>query len=165
MKVDKEAGFREFVATRQTALVRTGRLLTGDWSSGEDLVQAALVKTYLAWPKIKDKDAVEAYVRKTMARLAVSWSRKRSSTEQPTAEPPDRPVSYPDPVADDDPLWRAVRTLPPGQRAVLVLRFHADLSEADTAAALGVTVGTVKSQAARALTTLRGKLTVPEVTR
>ena len=165
MKADNEARFREFVATRQSALVRTGRLLTGDWASGEDLVQAALVKTYLAWPRIKDQDAVEGYVRKTMARLAISWSRKKSWGERVTAQPPDRAVSDPDPAGADDPLWRAVRTLPPGQRAVLVLRFHADLSEADTAAELGISVGTVKSQTARALAALRGRLTVTEVTR
>lgn len=164
MKGEDEARFREFVAQRQPALVRTARLLTGDWASGEDLVQAALIKTYLAWSRIEDKGAVEGYVRKTMARLAISWARRRSWSERPTAEPPDRAVTDPDRAADDDPLWRAVRALPPRQRAVLVLRFHADLSEADTAAELGISVGTVKSQTSRAIAALRGRLTVAEVT-
>lgn len=151
--------FREFVAARQAALLSTASLLAGDWASGEDLLQTALTKTYLAWPRIRDKAAVEAYVRKTMARTAISWWRRRWRAEQPTAEPPEVVVRDHSERSDDrDLVWQALRTLPPAQRAVLVLRFHADFTEAQAAEALGVSVGTIKSQTSRALAKLRTHL-------
>lgn len=159
MRGETDAQFREFVAARQGALLSTACLLAGDWASGEDLLQTALTKTYLAWPRIRDKGAVEAYVRKTMTRTAISWWRRRWRAEQPTAEPPDIVVRDPSELADDrDLVLQALRTLPAAQRAVLVLRFHADLTEAQTAELLGVSVGTVKSQTSRGLAKLRARL-------
>jgi RNA polymerase sigma-70 factor (sigma-E family) len=159
VRADTDAQFREFVAARQAALLSTACLLAGDWASGEDLLQTALTKTYLAWPRIRDKAAVEAYVRKTMTRTAISWWRRRWKAEQPTAEPPEVVVRDHTELTDNrDLVLQALRTLPAAQRAVLVLRFHADLTEAQAADALGITVGTVKSQTSRALAKLRVQL-------
>jgi len=157
MRADAEAEFRRFVAGRSPALLRTAYLLVGgDWALAEDLLQAALVKTYLAWGRIEDRGAVERYVRRTMATTATSWWRRRWTGEQPTAELPERTGrdEYA-PVLDRQSLWAALRRLPRRQRAVIVLRFFEDLSEAETAAMLGTTVGTVKSQTWRALARLR----------
>lgn len=165
MRAETDAQFREFVATHQAALLSTACLLAGDWASGEDLLQTALTKTYLAWPRIRDRGAAAAYVRKVMARTAMTWWRRRWRAERPTAEPPDVPVGDHTEHADNrDLLWHALRTLPVGQRAVLILRFHADLTEAQAAESLGISVGTVKSQTSRALAKLRGQLERSELT-
>ncbi|SDI33304.1 RNA polymerase sigma-70 factor, sigma-E family [Actinokineospora alba] len=154
-----EEKFHEFVATRRAALLRTACLLSGDWASAEDLVQTTLTKTYLAWERIKDHDAADAYVRKIMVNTATSWWRRRWRGEQPTEVLPE--IVQPDFAecsALSQDLWAEVRKLPARQRAVVVLRFHDDLSEAATAAALGVTVGTVKSQTSRAISALRDRV-------
>lgn len=159
MGAETDAQFREFVAAHQAALLSTACLLAGDWASGEDLLQTALTKTYLAWPRIRDRGAASAYVRKVMARTAITWWRRRWRAERPTAEPPDVPVRDHTEHSDNrNLLWHALRTLPDGQRAVLVLRFHADLTEAQAAESLGISVGTVKSQTSRALAKLRSQL-------
>jgi RNA polymerase sigma-70 factor (ECF subfamily) len=164
VRAEAEAQFREFVTGNQAALLSTACLLAGDWASGEDLLQTALTKTYLAWPRIRDRAAAVAYVRRVMSRTAITWWRRRWRAEWPTADPPERPVGDDTGLADDrDLVWQAVRRLPPGQRAVLVLRFHADLTEAQTADTLGISVGTVKSQTARALARLRAALGEPAV--
>ncbi len=155
-----EPRFREFVANRQQALLRTAYLLTGDWGTAEDLVQTALTKTYLARHRIRDTDSVEAYVRATMVTTSTSWWRRRWHGERPTGHLPD-PVSENDRTAeyaDRDELWRHVLNLPARQRAVLVLRYYEDLTEAETARLLGVSVGTVKSQTARSVQALRAAL-------
>ncbi len=151
--------YRTFVATRYPALLRTAYLLSGDWSTAEDLLQTALAKTYLAWPRIRSSGAVETYVRRVLVNTATSWWRRRWHGERPTADMPERPS--PDRVAESverQVLWTYVRTLPARQRAVLVLRYYEDLTEVETARLLGVSVGTVKSQASRALATLRKRL-------
>jgi RNA polymerase sigma-70 factor (sigma-E family) len=157
MSAQTDAEFREFVAGRSHALLRTSYLLVGgDWALAEDLLQAALLKTYLNWARIRDKEAVEAYVRATLATTATSWWRRRWHGERATAELPE--TSGPDHAAgidDRDALWRMVRRLPPRQRAVLVLRFYEDYSEAETARTLGLSPGTVKSHTSRALASLR----------
>lgn len=155
-----EADFRQFVAARSAALLRTAYLLVGDWAHAEDVLQTALTKTYLAWRRLGTIDAVEPYARKVLVTTATSWWRRRWHGERPTEILPDRAVG-PDRYeeqAERDALWRHVRCLPARQRAVLVLRFYEDMSEADIAAALGVTLGTVKSQCARALAALRTRL-------
>ena len=160
MRADAEAEFRRFVAGRSPALLRTAYLLVGgDWALAEDLLQAALVKTYLAWGRIEDRGAVERYVRRTMATTATSWWRRRWTGERATAVLPEVASADRTGLVDEqDALWRLVRELPPRQRAVLVLRFYEDLSEADTARTLGLSVGTVKSHTSRALATLRAAL-------
>lgn len=155
--VDDEQEFRRFVAARQDALLRTAFLLTGSWHAGEDLLQASLIKTYLAWPRIRDKALAERYVRTTMSRTAISWWRRRWHDERATADLPELPVHDESPE-DRDEVWRALATLPVRQRAVLVLRFYEDLSEAEIADVLGCSAGSVKSHASRGLKALRTRL-------
>jgi RNA polymerase sigma-70 factor (sigma-E family) len=160
MNADAEAEFREFVAGRSPALLRSAYLLVGgDWALAEDLLQAALIKTYLAWGRINDPGARERYVRTTLATTATSWWRRRWHGERATAVLPETAsLDRADLVDDRDALWSLVRALPARQRAVLVLRFYEDFSEADTARTLGLSVGTVKSHTSRALASLRAVL-------
>jgi RNA polymerase sigma-70 factor (sigma-E family) len=155
--VDTE--FRQFVAARSAALLRTAYLLVGDWAHAEDVLQNALTKTYLAWRRLGEFEAVDAYARRVLVTTATSWWRRRWHGERPTAVMPERIT--PDAIDEHierQALWRHVQKLPSRQRAVLVLRFYEDLTEAETARVLGVAVGTVKSQCARALGTLRNSL-------
>jgi RNA polymerase sigma-70 factor (ECF subfamily) len=154
--IDEE--FRAFVAARSAALLRTAYLLAGDWASAEDLLQIALTKTYLAWRRLGRIEAVEPYTRRVLVNSATSWWRRRWHGERPTEVLPERAVTDEDERLERDLLWRHVFALPARQRAVLVLRFYEDLSEVDTAGLLGVSVGTVKSQCARALSALRTRL-------
>jgi RNA polymerase sigma-70 factor (sigma-E family) len=146
-------GFDEFVATRSQALLRTAYLLTGDHGRAEDLLQTALAKSWFAWGRIDGPP--EPYVRRILATTYATWWRRKWRGERPTGELPDRPGPAGPAVEDRDVLWRALGRLPRRQRAVVVLRYWEDLSEAQTAAALGISTGTVKSQAARALAALR----------
>jgi RNA polymerase sigma-70 factor (sigma-E family) len=155
--VDDE--FREFVAARSTALLRTAFLLAGDWATAEDLLQTALTKTYLAWRRLGHIEAIEPYARRVLVNTATSWWRRRWHGERPTEVLPEHATADGlDERLERDALWQHVRALPTRQRAVLVLRFYEDQSEADTARLLGVTVGTVKSQCSRALQALRLRL-------
>jgi RNA polymerase sigma-70 factor (sigma-E family) len=154
-----EDEFREFVAARSGALLRTAYLLAGDWATAEDLLQTALTKTYLAWKRLGEIEAVEPYTRRVLVNTATSWWRRRWHGERPTEVIPERPgPDRHEEAVERDALWQYVRALPPRQRAVLVLRFYEDLSEAQTADLLDISVGTVKSQTARALATLRQRL-------
>jgi RNA polymerase sigma-70 factor (sigma-E family) len=138
-------------------LVRTAYLLTGDRGHAEDMVQTALLRTARRWSSARREP--EAYARRVVVNLAKD--RWRTLRRRPDEAPLDHDVPIPvrDGVADRDQLLRAARLLPAGQRAVLVLRYFDDLSVADTAAALGCSTGTVKSQTARALERLRAALT------
>jgi RNA polymerase sigma-70 factor (sigma-E family) len=154
-----EEEFREFVAARSGALLRTAYLLAGDWATAEDLLQTALTKTYLAWKRLGEIEAVEPYARRVLVNTATSWWRRRWHGEKPTEVLPER--AAPDQLDEQlerDVLWRHVKALPARQRAVLVLRFYEDMSEAQTAALLNISAGTVKSQTSRALATLRNRL-------
>ena len=147
--------FEAFVAGRGAALQRTAYLLCGDWALAEDLLQTALARVYPRWNRIIRDDA-EAYVRKVIVNTWSSWWRRKWRGETPTDQLPEHATT--DPYADADrrdALRLALGRLPAKQRAVVVLRFHEDMSEAQVAAALGVSVGTVKSQASKALTKLR----------
>lgn len=153
MDQDSEHAFATFVAARRRALLRTAWLLTGDWHLAEDLLQAALAKTYLAWARV---DEPEAYVRRVLVTTYATWWRRRWHGERPSDDMPERRARDQYGEADlRDQVQRVLRELPRRQRAVVVLRYFDDLSEADTAAALGCSVGTVKSQAARALARMR----------
>lgn len=154
-----EEEFREFVAARSSALLRTAYLLAGDWSTAEDLLQTALTKTYLAWKRLGRIEAIEPYTRRVLVNTATSWWRRRWHGERPTEVLPERPgPDRHEEALERDLLWRHVRALPVRQRAVLVLRYYEDLSEAQTAELLDISPGTVKSQTARALSTLRKRL-------
>ena len=146
----------EFDAWAQVAgsrLHRAAYLLTGDWTSAEDLVQHALLA---AWRRFDELEAPEAFARTVVARGAASWWRRRWRGELPHGRVPETGGADPWGSVDTaETIRRALLTLPPRQRAVVVLRFLDDLSEADTAAALGWPVGTVKSTCARAVTALR----------
>lgn len=150
-----EAGFRQFVAGRQHGLLRTAWLLTGDWSSAEDLVQTTLLKVWTRWPRVGDGSNVDGYARTVMLSIYLGWRRRRWTGEHPTALLPERPAPAATSHEEHQVLVDAVRSLPPRQRAVIVLRYLDDLTERDTAAALGCSVGTIKSQTAKALATLR----------
>lgn len=150
--------FDDFVATRSTRLLRTAYLLTHDRALAEDLVQTSLAKAWFAWARIDGQP--DAYVRRVMVNTYSSWWRRRWNGEQATADLPERAAAAghrPEDVRVDDrtDLWRALARLPRRQRAVVVLRFYEDLSEIETAEILQCSVGTVKSQASRALAKLR----------
>ena len=148
-------GFDAYVAARSTSLLRTAYLLTHDRGLAEDLVQTALSKAWFAWSRIEGTP--DAYVRRIMVNTYATWWRRKWRGEEPTEQLPERTAGDGGAGALDDrtDLWRAIGRLPRRQRAVVVLRFYEDLSEADTAALLGCSVGTVKSQLSRALAKLR----------
>jgi RNA polymerase sigma-70 factor (sigma-E family) len=139
-----------FARERFTALLRFGVLLTGNRHDAEDLVQTALLRTALRWRSVQDP---EPYVRRAMVRLHVNW-RTRVRARMSAQPAPELPVSDGD-TETRLVLWQVLADLPPRQRAVLVLRYYEDLSEAEIAETLGVTRGTVKSTAARGLARLR----------
>ncbi|MEV4809709.1 SigE family RNA polymerase sigma factor [Micromonospora avicenniae] len=154
-----EEEFRDFVAARSAALLRTAYLLAGDWATAEDLLQTALTKTYLAWRRLGGIEAVEPYARRVLVNTSTSWWRRRWHGERPTDVLPEHAgTDEIERQLDRDLLWRHLRALPTRQRAVLVLRFYEDMSEAQTAALLGISTGTVKSQTSRALATLRQRM-------
>ncbi|MDG4793552.1 SigE family RNA polymerase sigma factor [Micromonospora sp. WMMD1082] len=158
-----EEEFRDFVTARSGALLRTAYLLTGDWGIAEDLLQTALTKTYLAWKRLGRIEAIEPYARRVMVNTSTSWWRRRWHGERPTEVLPERAAADEiEQQLDRDVLWRHLRALPARQRAVLVLRFYEDMSEAQTAALLGISPGTVKSQTFRALATLRRRMGAEE---
>ena len=153
--VGDEQQFAEFVSARMPAVLRWAHLLTGDRGRAEDLVQHAFAATYRHWRRIEPAGA-EAYVRRAVLNAHLSWWRRGWRSEQPVAEPPER--AGPDRTGDvdeRDAMWAALAGLPPRQRAVLVLRYYEDLSEAEIARVLDVSPGTVKSQAAKGIARLR----------
>jgi RNA polymerase sigma-70 factor (sigma-E family) len=149
--------FRDYVAGRSSRLLKTAWLLTGDWHLAEDLLQTALAKTSLAWHRIEHWESVDAYVRRALVTTYATWWRRKWRGETPTVELPES-LDARDAYNEID-LRESVRhaliELPARQRAVVVLRYFEDLSEADTAAALGCSVGAVKSHSSRALARLR----------
>ncbi|MFI0451654.1 SigE family RNA polymerase sigma factor [Actinomadura sp. 6N118] len=159
-----DAEFRDWAGARLPALLRYAHLLTGDPHRAEDVVQTALTRTLLAWSRVHRKDDPEGYVRRTILRLVIN-DQRRSWREHLTASPPEPPPPRP---AEPEERWAmraALATLPPRQRAVLVLRYYEDMSEVQIAEALGCSPGTVKSQASKALAKLRVHPNVTEVTR
>jgi RNA polymerase sigma-70 factor (sigma-E family) len=152
--------FRDYVVARSPALLRTAYLLTGDRGEAEDLLQEALFRLSRAWRRVSESMSLDAYVRRTMVNLCISrWRRRRIRTVTVAAVPEHwHGADDAARVSDRDEIWRALASVPPRMRAVLVLRFYEDLSEAETAAVLGCAVGTVKSQTARGLVKLRNAL-------
>lgn len=152
----REAEFTAYMQARQAALLRTAFLLTGDAHTAEDVVATALAKLYLAWDKVRDRESVDGYVRRIIANETTSlwrrpWRRREVAAEAlPEAA---RADTYDEGRAAA--VWSAVSSLPRRQRAVVVLRYYEELSEAEIADVLGISRGTVKSQASRALATLR----------
>jgi len=148
--------FDAYVRTHGQALCRAAFLLTGDRHLAEDLVQTALAKVAVRWTRVIDKGDPTPYVRTVIVRTAIAWRRRRWRGEVPTSplpEPADNEhITF---VDRRERLHRALLLVPPRQRAALVLRFYEDLTEADTARAMGCSIGTVKSQTAKGLARLR----------
>jgi RNA polymerase sigma-70 factor (sigma-E family) len=150
--VAEESEFDVFVADRSPALLRSAYLLVQDEGLAEDLLQTALTKAWFAWRRIEDP---EAYVRRIMVTTSASWWRRRWNGETPTDTPEVLGTTRADEPAHAQDLWTAIGRLPRRQRAVVVLRFLEDRTEVDTAFLMGCSVGTVKSQCAKALAKLR----------
>ncbi|WP_327354743.1 SigE family RNA polymerase sigma factor [Streptomyces sp. NBC_01304] len=162
MNPGDEGDFEAFVAARGPRLLRVAWLLTGDAHLAEDLLQTVLARVWPKWHGIAE-DHPEAYIRKALVHTHSSWWRRRWRGEVPHGELPDKIGSF-DAYAGVDleqSLASAIRGLPVRQRAVVVLRYFEDLSVEETAATLGCAPGTVKSQSAKALRTLRGVLPAP----
>ena len=150
-------GFRHFVMTRSPGLVRAAWLLTGDLASAEDLVQTALAKVWSRWAQVDRQDAPEAYVRRVMMSTFLTWNRRRWHTELSVGDLPDTVEARND-LHEVELRWsvaQALRSLPRRQRAVIVLRYFEDLTEVQVAQVLSCSVGTVKSQNAKAIKKLR----------
>ena len=149
--------FIDYVRVRGGALLRSALSLTGNnRADAEDLVQSTLVKTYLSLDKISDPAALDTYIRRVMVNTHISGWRRRRVDEYPTDELPEEPAA--DPVPDrelHEVVRRAIDRLPRRMRAAVLLRYYDDMSEPEVAAALGVSVGTVKSTVARAMAKLR----------
>ncbi|WP_193609495.1 SigE family RNA polymerase sigma factor [Nocardioides lijunqiniae] len=156
---DRDAEFTAYLEARQARLLRTAYLLTGDRHQAEDVLQTSLAKLYLAWDKVRDRDSVDAYVRRIMVNENNSlWRRGWKRREHATEVVPDREVSDTYDEGLSAALWEVVQTLPRKARAVVVLRYYEQLTEAETADILGISVGTVKSQCSRAIATLRDRV-------
>jgi RNA polymerase sigma-70 factor (sigma-E family) len=152
------AEFDEFIRTRGDALLRYGYVLAGNSEDAADLVQEALARLGDAWPRVRKKDSPEGYVRTIMVRLHINAWRRRRREDLVAAVPESGRV---DQYGDAD-LWAELQELPRKMRAVLVLRYYEDLPDAEIARILGVSRGTVRSQAARALDKLRIKRVLQE---
>jgi RNA polymerase sigma-70 factor (sigma-E family) len=166
MRRDDEDRFREFATQQAAPLRRCAYLFCGDWHLAEDLMQTTLVKIYRSWHRVTARDSMGAYARTVLLRTWLDEKRRPwRRSEVGHADVPDRSDGSPEP--DDEAVlsWqrnlvhRALLKVPPRQRAVLVLRYFDDLSIAQTAAVMGCTEGTVKSQAARGLANLRTAMT------
>ncbi len=146
MQQDQEEAFARFVRAHSASLFRTAYLMTGDYHRAEDLLQTSLVKVYQRWPRVAQMGAPVAYTRTVLVNQTTSWWRRRSSRETPQPLPDQATWSGGvDHVEEHHRVWAAVLTLPPRQRAVIVLRYYEDLSEAQIADTLGISPGTVKS--------------------
>jgi RNA polymerase sigma-70 factor (sigma-E family) len=155
-----EREFAEYFRARRDAVRRTAYLLCGDWHRADDHAQSAFVALHRHWHKIRDKGALDAWMRRTLVRAAIDESRRPWRRERVTAVDLDTAgvPSASDAVATRHVLVDGLRSVPPRQRAVLVLRYLEGLDVAGTAAALGCTEGTVKSQTAHGLAALRATL-------
>jgi RNA polymerase sigma-70 factor (sigma-E family) len=157
---DKDADFAAYLAARQASLLRTAYLLTGNRHDAEDLTQTAFAKLYLAWDKVRDQGSIDGYVRRILVNEHNSlwrraWKRREHPQDDTLLARGAGAVSDEYDEGRGSALWDLVQTLPRKARAVVVLRYYEEMTEAETAEVLGITVGTVKSQTSRALATLR----------
>jgi RNA polymerase sigma-70 factor (sigma-E family) len=155
---ERDAEFSEFVRARRTQLRRIAYACCGDWHRADDLVQTALVKLYVAWPRVRHDGREEAYARTIIVRAHIDegrrpWRRERSGTVGEAA------ATAPLPVEERDALFEALQSLPPMQRKTVLLRHWLGLSVAETAAELRIGEGTVKSHTSRGLAALQSVLT------
>lgn len=155
MDAPADAEFTEFMLGCWPRLVRLGFALTGDRGLGEDLAQTALAKAYASWPLVARAGDPDAYVRKIVVNACRDGFRRRRVDEVLTNSLPDVMTSDMASLEQRSALFAALMRLPAGQRAIVVLRYWLDLTETETAATVGCSVGNVKSQASRALAKLR----------
>jgi len=159
LRSSRDVAFEAWLVAREPALQRTAHLLTGNVHTAQDLVQDTLAKMYLSWEKIRDRGSVDAYARRVLLNeFRTAWRRPLRRYEQVSDDVPDLPARAEEYDGLHEAVWRFVCSLPPKQRAVVVLRFYEQLTEAEIAELMGISVGTVKSQSSRALTALRGAL-------
>jgi RNA polymerase sigma-70 factor (sigma-E family) len=160
------AAFEEYVRARGSQLIRTAYLLTGDPHTAEDLVQNALASVLTSWRRLREVADMDAYVYTALVHARGRWWRRRWHGEVPAEFLPESPVGADDAerYGEYEAMVRALREIPPGQRAALVLRYYEDLSEEQAAAVLGCSVGNVKSQTSRGLVRLREALATLEET-
>ncbi len=157
MAAPSDEEFAELVEAAWPGLYRTAYLLLGEHHLAEDLVQTSLAKTYASWGRVREAGAARGYARVVLANTAASWFRKRSwRNELPSSDLPEKATGGE--PSDRPAVLAALATLPPRQRAVVVLRYFDDLSVREVADALGVSEGTVKSQTSAALDKLRLQL-------
>jgi RNA polymerase sigma-70 factor (sigma-E family) len=157
-KQRRDQEYSEYVVSRRSRLVGTAYLLCGDRHQAEDLVQTALAKLYVAWPRVRRSEGADAYVRRILVNAGIDASRRAWRREHAASELPEQPVEEGLGLEDRDELMAALSTLATGQRRVIVLRYWLGLSVEETAADLQITAGTVKSQSSKALQNLRGQL-------
>ena len=155
---ERDAAYTEFVRARQTHLRRIAYALCGDWHRADDLLQIALVKLYVAWPRLHRDGREEAYVRTIIVRANIDESRRPWRREQPGLDGPERAAREPLQVEERSALFDALQELPPMQRKVVLLRHWLGLSVAETAHELGIGEGTVKSHSSRGLAALQAVL-------
>ena len=158
----RDRAYVEFVTARQTHLRRVAYAICGDWHQADDLLQTALTKLYVAWPRLRREGTEEAYVRRILVRAHIDehrrpWRRRERSGLDGT----DRPATSPDPT-ERTALFEALQSLPVMQRRTVVLRHWLGLSVEETARELGISTGTVKSHSSRALARLQSVLTLEE---
>jgi RNA polymerase sigma-70 factor, sigma-E family len=155
--------FREYVVARGPVLLRMAHQLCGNPADAEDLLQAALIKTYLAWDRINDRGALDGYVRRAMVNINISWWRRRRLEEYPSEEVPESATGDGAGAANGlvfERLEQALDRLPTRQRTAIMLRYYEDMTEPEIARALGISIGTVKSTVSRAMAKLRDDLVI-----
>ena len=154
----REDEYVEYVAARQAHLLRIAYAICGDWHQADDLLQLALTKLYVAWPRVHRDGREDAYVRQILVRTNIDEHRRPWRREQPAAETPETAARAALPLDERDALFEALQQLPPMQRRTVLLRHWLDLSVAETATELGISQGTVKSHTSRGLDALRRAL-------
>ena len=154
------ATFAEYVSARSAALHRVAYLIVGDVGLAQDLVQEALIRTFVAWSRLHHAANAEAYTRRAITTIAIDWSRRKGwSAERTTDHPPDTPApGHADRIDEHTWIGQCLRRLTVRQRVAIVLRYYEDLTEAQTAAAMGCRVGTVKSTVSTGMARLRDLL-------
>ncbi len=157
MKRSEETAYREYVTSRMNVMRRVAYLLCRDWHTADDLVSVTLGKLYRHWTRVAPSPGVDAYVRRILLRVWLDEKRRPWRREEPTDQLPERESFEEFRVVDREHLLDLLDGLPPRRRAAVVLRLYCDLSVEETAEILGCTAGTVKSQTARGLDTLRSR--------
>jgi len=156
--MDADEGFTSYVSQRRLKLFRAACLLCGDPHQAEDIVQDALARLYAAWPRVSRADNIDAYARRAVINSHLNQARRPWRREHVAADVGESPTAVHLPTEDLQVMWAALRSLPLGQRKVVILRHYLGLSVEETAADMGVSAGTVKSQTSDALATLRRAL-------